>query len=304
MRTVILTSRCDHTATLVQARMPGQVIRCDLDDLQHLGMRCDGSGWSIAGERVDVPDVAVYWRKPAEGMVPPEVNQLTAFEHRQRLHLFRSFCADMLREGRWLLVDPLHEYHVPKSLQLRVAQRLFRVPQWMIAVGPGGAIGGDVVSKAFAPVPVRDGKHLVTTRVADPSRLDRGYLWYLQELVDATHDATVLYCCGKVWAFGLPRPADAAWIDWRLIESNHRHDLWHEIAMPDPVRAATVELMQTLGLNFGRIDFLISGTGWEFLEVNPNGQFAWLDPLGDRGILSWVAQCAAARPREHRSLAT
>lgn len=35
--------------------------------------------------------------------------------------------------------------------------------------------------------------------------------------------------------------------------------------------------MQEMGLKFGRLDFIIGGKVPQFLEVNPCGQFGWLD---------------------------
>ncbi len=48
--------------------------------------------------------------------------------------------------------------------------------------------------------------------------------------------------------------------------------------------------MKEAHLDFGRLDFSIDKAGkiW-FLEVNPNGQFAWMDLDGRAGILEKVA---------------
>lgn len=49
--------------------------------------------------------------------------------------------------------------------------------------------------------------------------------------------------------------------------------------------------MEATSLEFGRLDFLKDQRGrlW-FLEVNPNGQFAWLDTEGRFGVLDAVAR--------------
>ncbi|MCA9643039.1 MAG: hypothetical protein KC492_20215, partial [Myxococcales bacterium] len=56
-------------------------------------------------------------------------------------------------------------------------------------------------------------------------------------------------------------------------------------------QAGARSLMEALGLRFGRLDFVLDkeGTLW-FLEVNPNGQFAWLDTDGSDGMLTAVAK--------------
>ncbi len=36
--------------------------------------------------------------------------------------------------------------------------------------------------------------------------------------------------------------------------------------------------MNRLGLRFGALDFLVTPDGeWYFLEINPNGQWAWIE---------------------------
>jgi len=46
--------------------------------------------------------------------------------------------------------------------------------------------------------------------------------------------------------------------------------------------------MDEAGLAFGRLDFLLKGPTAYFLEVNPNGQWAWLDIDGGQGIFDAV----------------
>jgi len=47
--------------------------------------------------------------------------------------------------------------------------------------------------------------------------------------------------------------------------------------------------MDDLKLSFGRLDFLLDDEKrYWFCEVNPNGQFAWLDLSGEYGLLQAV----------------
>mgnify|MGYP000623536185 CR=1 FL=1 len=55
--------------------------------------------------------------------------------------------------------------------------------------------------------------------------------------------------------------------------------------------------MTTLGLEFGALDFVVDGDGnYLFLEVNPNGQWLWLEdflgfPISER-IAEWLVSSA------------
>ena len=57
------------------------------------------------------------------------------------------------------------------------------------------------------------------------------------------------------------------------------HELVYErIDPPDNVTQSIFNFMDCLELHFGAFDFSLSTKGdWIFLEVNPNGQFGWLE---------------------------
>ena len=50
----------------------------------------------------------------------------------------------------------------------------------------------------------------------------------------------------------------------------------------DSIRCFMIEC----NLRFGRLDFVTAGEIKYFLEVNPNGQWAWLDLTGKHGLLA------------------
>ncbi len=52
--------------------------------------------------------------------------------------------------------------------------------------------------------------------------------------------------------------------------------------------------MRSLGLAFGALDFIRTPEGeWVFLEVNPNGQWLWLDDMLSLGITDAIASWLA-----------
>ena len=60
--------------------------------------------------------------------------------------------------------------------------------------------------------------------------------------------------------------------------------------------------MDDLKLSFGRLDFLLDDEGrYWFCEVNPNGQFAWLDLSGEFGLLQAVTD-EISPSTEHHSI--
>lgn len=64
--------------------------------------------------------------------------------------------------------------------------------------------------------------------------------------------------------------------DWRRANPD---ELSYELhSLPHDVSQCCVQLVQTLGLSFGAIDMIVTPEGrYVFLEINPNGQWAWLE---------------------------
>jgi len=66
--------------------------------------------------------------------------------------------------------------------------------------------------------------------------------------------------------------------DWRAAQVNHRKIRVTSMDTPDTVRDTCLALMRELELVFGCFDFIIGPDGgWTFLEVNPMGQFLWVE---------------------------
>jgi glutathione synthase/RimK-type ligase-like ATP-grasp enzyme len=75
--------------------------------------------------------------------------------------------------------------------------------------------------------------------------------------------------------------------------------------LPGPVTRSLLELMRVLGLVFGTIDMKITDDGdYVFLEVNPQGQFLYVELLTDQPIAQTLARFLAQRVRPPRAGAT
>ena len=75
--------------------------------------------------------------------------------------------------------------------------------------------------------------------------------------------------------------------DWRLKQSNV---LFSEFALPQAVGVRCVELTRRLGLSFSAIDLALSDDRFFFLEVNPTGEWAWLQEEAQFPIASKLAE--------------
>lgn len=73
--------------------------------------------------------------------------------------------------------------------------------------------------------------------------------------------------------------------DWRIGENILKHEI---IELPVTIKNQCVSLLKKLNLKFGAIDFVETENGeYVFLEINPNGQWAWIQtqtgmPISDK----------------------
>ena len=86
--------------------------------------------------------------------------------------------------------------------------------------------------------------------------------------------------------------AKSAKVDWRLADV----ELAHEVhVLPEKMARACRRLMKALNLNFGAVDLVLTPKDeYYFLEINPNGQWLWLEdkllfPISDR-IVEWLVK--------------
>ena len=84
--------------------------------------------------------------------------------------------------------------------------------------------------------------------------------------------------------------------DWRLKKSNV---VFSEFTLPQAVGARCIELTRRLGLSFAAIDLALSDDRFFFLEVNPTGEWAWLQEEAQFPIASKLAELLG-RPRSRR----
>jgi glutathione synthase/RimK-type ligase-like ATP-grasp enzyme len=102
-------------------------------------------------------------------------------------------------------------------------------------------------------------------------------------------DVRVTIVGRQVFAAAIDSQSDlSASIDWRLTDNPALPH--HAVTLPESLTANLIRLMECLGLTFGAIDLVERPDGeFVFLEVNPSGQWLWLDRMLDLGISEAVA---------------
>jgi glutathione synthase/RimK-type ligase-like ATP-grasp enzyme len=126
------------------------------------------------------------------------------------------------------------------------------------------------------------GKFIYTTRLCEGDLADKRAIQFTpsiyQELIPKIADIRVTVV-GHSELFATKITAEnlvSNIPDWRSAELS---DLRHaQYALPDDEREKCFQLVKRLGLEFGAIDYVLDQSGRHvFLEINPNGQWAWIE---------------------------
>ena len=109
----------------------------------------------------------------------------------------------------------------------------------------------------------------------------------LQEEIEGPHDLRVTIVGGEALAARVsPRAGATGAVDSRLDLSAH----YEPCELPADTRGALFSLMERLGLVYGAIDLKVTAEGEHvFLEVNPQGQYLYLEILTGLPITAAVA---------------
>ncbi len=99
---------------------------------------------------------------------------------------------------------------------------------------------------------------------------------FLQNLIHKKGDVRVTVVAEDVFAaFIHSQDQEDSMVDWRKATSPLAYD---EIELPKMLLGQCLDLTKKLGLNFAAIDLILDRNDrFIFLEINPNGQWAWIE---------------------------
>ncbi|ODU03423.1 MAG: hypothetical protein ABS81_14110 [Pseudonocardia sp. SCN 72-86] len=245
-----------------------------------------------AGSDLDLGSVnAVWYRRPGRFSLPADLDPAEDDWLRAECgHLFRGLWATL--DATWVSEPDAVRRAGLKLVQLDLATTLgLVVPRYTVTNSPEHASsflescpGGAIVKVLSSPLVKYTERaatmytHLVTDQDRDVLDSVRFGPTFLQEFVPKTMDVRVTVIGERAFAVGIEPVTEDALIDFRRAEI---YDLPHvPLTLPPGLEDRCVELVQRLGLRFGAIDLLRTPDGqYVFLEINPNGQWHWLEWL-------------------------
>lgn len=301
-----LTSRGDLTTDYVVRALESagaMVVRLNTNDLL--------STWRVritpdelvmqSGDRTILPEQvrAVYYRRARAPEPPPEVDhRALLFTAREGNVVLRALYAAL--RCPWISHYAAIAAAENKPRQLALAHQLgFSVPETLITNDPALAheffrAHGTVATKALSYGDLGDGDVLHTTIIEawedGFAEAVRAAPTLLQAYIEKEADYRVTVVDEHVFACRIASQGDEKWsVDMRrgLADPRMEHML---ITLPLAVTERCVALVRALDLRFGAIDLACDREGrfW-FLEVNPNGQWAWIEDRTGAPISQTIA---------------
>ena len=246
------------------------------------------------GHRVEISTIRSIWYRrpvsctPHSSIVDEAAREFVASESQETL------------TGLWKVIDCFWVSHPEnlaraesKILQLREASQLgFNIPETLITNDPFRLSGfyeknlpeliykplrhsrfirGDSVSLLYTNLVTQEYRTQFEKVKFSPS--------LFQPYIPKSVEVRVTVIGKLVFASELhSQDVEDARIDWRRVDSRRIRHMPH--TLPKEVEQKCILLLARMGLAFGAIDLILTPSGnYIFLEINPNGQWAWIQQL-------------------------
>ncbi len=308
---LVVSHAADEHARAVLAALRGRGARARLLDLARyprevsvtLAWRGDRRRFLLGGGRgpplrLDAVE-AVWWRRPRFFVLRPDLRgeqrRITAW--REGSEAFAGLWRSL--EVRWVNHPERHEAASHKPWQLEAARRLgLRLPRTCITsdpararafvrgCGPRGAVFKSLQATAADWRPTR----LVGPRELRRLGLVRHAPVVFQEYVPGV-DVRVTAVGRRLFAAAIDARRTGSPADFRPVYEEARVA---PARLPAPVCRKLRRLLRTLGLAYATVDLRRSERGeWYFLEVNPAGQWLFVEERTGQPITDAVAALLA-----------
>lgn len=97
---------------------------------------------------------------------------------------------------------------------------------------------------------------------------------FVQELLEPKIDCRITYINGKMFPIKIMKGDQNIFGDWRFYKEQLDYTPFE---LPFEIENSIKALMKRFNLNFGGIDLAIANNDYYFIEVNPTGEWGWLE---------------------------
>lgn len=293
---LLVTNSRDYATELVvdEIRRRGAAyLRLDLDLLSNDDVSLEVAGPILRQRLPDGDERVVDRPESILFRAPTHLRESSGHRHSPeellQNHQWAAFARSLaLFRGAHWVNHPVATYAAEsKPYQLAIAESVgLQVPETFVGNSFPAALAGEerVVVKALDTFLIRRGDqdHFFYTAVMTPrdvaSASVRAMPVVFQKLLEPKVDLRVTVVGNSCFAAETEREVSG---DWRLQKD---HLQFRRAHLDDDVRLKCLALVRKLKLRFGAIDLARTESGLWFLEINPTGEWAWLEDVFEGGI--------------------
>ncbi len=189
-----------------------------------------------------------------------------------------------------------------KLIQLNIAKQIgFNVPQMIISSNKNDLFkfllkNPSSITKSISEGEIIFGKYYMNmyTSIFDIKNLDNlndnmDYPIFLQENIQKKIELRVVVVENNIFSVSIDSQSNKkSRIDWRKIDP---YKMKHKIyELPENIKIKCIRMCKLLGIKFAAIDMAIDHYGnYIFFELNPNGQWLWLEEITKLPISESIA---------------
>lgn len=247
------------------------------------------------GNKINIDEISsAFFKHPLKPNFIDDIptNQMV-FAERETIEMLRSLFL-LIDEKVWLN-HPKHIFAANNKIeQLKIASKIgFSIPKTCISSGPESiknfynSHNRDIIAKA-----VRYGYDITENHIkfAPTKKVEKKFIeniedYYTvpsiyQERIEKKYDIRVTVIGNKVYAAAIhSQRYMETMTDWRLWDIHEDVDLKHsKHELPPEISNLCLKITKKFNLGFSAIDLIYSPEKkYYFLEMNPNGQWAWIE---------------------------
>lgn len=246
-----------------------------------------------------------YPPRPSSKLKTKQAKDFTKKESKAFLEGLYTYLSDKF----WINYPPDSMKAKHKQSNLALASELgFEVPKTLITTNPQAAIaffhkcGGNIITKSLSNYAYRDDQRkyhpIFTSQVTlqDMENINDVVFapTHLQEYIEKKVELRITVVGKKIFACEIhSQLSEKTKIDWRHYDLEKVKHQPHEL--PASIEKKLLQMLERLNLNFGAFDLILTPDNrYVFIELNPNGQYLWIELLTKMPISKSVAELLAS----------
>jgi hypothetical protein len=246
---------------------------------------------------------SVWWRRPQGFQLHPQITngRFASFTYGECYEAWTGIWQSLREETLWVNDLNKDEAAHRKIYQLKVAQDMgLTIPETLITNDIddarrfiGQLDGGQVIYKAFSAT-IKDWREtrLIGERELDELQNVRYAPVIFQEYIDAVYDVRITVIGSEIFAAAIYSQESAYKVDFRMDMDRAKMKV---VTPPAEIQKKLLRFMRHLGLEYGAIDMRKTPDGsWIFLEINPAGQYIFVEQKTKQPITKALAALLAS----------